>query len=128
MCLGKSGSRFQVRLHKTELAHGKSLNYEKKRQAEERSREHATGALGTVSSRISRSVHRRFIQRLAGSYAASPLNHLGESIWVVDLCLAPGRHEYRFIADGEWIDDPNAKEIVSNPHGGFNSILIVEPV
>lgn len=70
---------------------------------------------------------------IAGSFndwqvAASPLNHLGESIWVVDLCLAPGRHEYRFIADGEWIDDPNAKEVVSNPHGGYNSILIVEPV
>jgi len=30
------------------------------------------------------------------------------------------------VVDGQWIDDPAAKESVANPFGGFNAVLIVE--
>ena len=45
--------------------------------------------------------------------------------WKATLALQPGRYEYRFVVDGQWISDPNAKETVSNPFGGTNSVLVV---
>jgi 1,4-alpha-glucan branching enzyme len=45
--------------------------------------------------------------------------------WVGDLAMKPGRHEYLFVVDGQWLPDPKAKESVQNPFGGQNSVLIV---
>ena len=45
--------------------------------------------------------------------------------WVKELSLAPGTYEYRFVVDGEWVNDPNAEQ-VRNSYGGFNSVLVVE--
>lgn len=67
---------------------------------------------------------------VAGSFndwqpTATPLQPTGDGRWAVQLSLPPGRYEYRFVADGEWVDDPNAKEVVPNPHGGANALLVV---
>ncbi len=67
---------------------------------------------------------------VAGSFnqwqpTATPLKPAGDGQWFVELPLPPGRYEYRFIADGEWLDDPAAKEVVPNPHGGANAVLNV---
>jgi len=53
----------------------------------------------------------------------APLAPTGNGRWVGDLALKPGRHEYLFVVDGQWMPDPNAKESVQNPFGGRNSIL-----
>src|SRR5947209_1638197 len=53
----------------------------------------------------------------------APLMPKGNGRWVGDLTLKPGRHEYLFVVDGQWLVDPNAKESVQNPYGGRNSIL-----
>lgn len=45
--------------------------------------------------------------------------------WKANLPLAPGRYEYRFVADGQWLSDPNAKESVGNDFGSTNSVLVV---
>ena len=55
----------------------------------------------------------------------SPLVQIGNGRWVGDLNVTPGRHEYLFVVDGQWLPDPNAKENVQNPFGGKNSVLIV---
>ncbi len=55
----------------------------------------------------------------------TPLTPLGNGHWVGDLTVKPGRHEYLFVVDGQWLPDPNAKETVQNPFGGRNSVLIV---
>jgi hypothetical protein len=55
----------------------------------------------------------------------SPLSQIGNGRWVGDLDVKPGRHEYLFVVDGQWLPDPNAKENVQNPFGGKNSVLIV---
>ena|SRR5882724_160859 len=55
----------------------------------------------------------------------SPLVQIGNGRWVGDLNVNPGRHEYLFVVDGQWLPDPNAKENVQNPFGGKNSVLIV---
>ena len=67
---------------------------------------------------------------LAGSFngwkpEATPLIPRGGGQWSGDLVVKPGRHEYLFVVDGQWLPDPNAKETVSNPFGGLNSVLIV---
>jgi 1,4-alpha-glucan branching enzyme len=55
----------------------------------------------------------------------TPLVSLGNGRWVGDLTVKPGRHEYLFVVDGQWLPDPNARESVANPFGGKNSVLIV---
>lgn len=55
----------------------------------------------------------------------TPLVSLGNGRWVGDLTVKPGRHEYLFVVDGQWVPDPNARESVANPFGGKNSVLIV---
>jgi 1,4-alpha-glucan branching enzyme len=55
----------------------------------------------------------------------SPLVQIGNGRWVGDLNVKPGRHEYLFVVDGQWLPDPNAKETVQNPFGGKNSVLTV---
>jgi len=55
----------------------------------------------------------------------TPLSQIGNGRWVGDLNVKPGRHEYLFVVDGQWLPDPNARENVQNPYGGKNSVLIV---
>jgi len=55
----------------------------------------------------------------------TPLIQMGNGRWVGNLSVKPGRHEYLFVVDGQWLADPNAKETVQNPFGGRNSVLIV---
>ena len=43
--------------------------------------------------------------------------------WKARLTLPRGRHEYRFVVDGVWLNDPNAKESVTNPFGSTNSVV-----
>jgi 1,4-alpha-glucan branching enzyme len=67
---------------------------------------------------------------VAGSFnqwkpEATPLIQMGNGRWVGNLAVKPGRHEYLFVVDGQWLPDPNAKETVQNPFGGQNSVLIV---
>ncbi len=53
------------------------------------------------------------------------LHASGIGHWYKDTALAPGTYEYCLIVDGHWMPDPKAKETVSNPFGGKNSVLRV---
>lgn len=46
--------------------------------------------------------------------------------WQVRIELPPGRYEYKFIADGNWLHDPANPNKVRNEHHTFNSILHVK--
>jgi 1,4-alpha-glucan branching enzyme len=68
---------------------------------------------------------------VAGSFndwqpQATPLVPLGNGKWAKELTLPRGRYEYRFIVDGAWVTDPNAKEIAPNPFGSENAVIKVE--
>lgn len=56
---------------------------------------------------------------------ATPLKHESGDKWVAHLDLKPGTYEYRFVADGQWYDDPAAAQHRTNPFGGSNSVLTV---
>jgi 5'-AMP-activated protein kinase regulatory beta subunit len=44
----------------------------------------------------------------------------------VTVAVPKGRHEYKFILDGDWVHDPDVAEVVTNRYGTFNSVLIAE--
>lgn len=48
-----------------------------------------------------------------------------KGIWSIKISLPKGKHEYKFIVDGEWLTDPNCKKEVKNPFGSFNSLIEV---
>jgi hypothetical protein len=45
--------------------------------------------------------------------------------WEIRVSLEPGRYEYKYIVDGNWITDPGNLEKVENVHGTYNSVLKV---
>jgi len=55
----------------------------------------------------------------------TPLRQNEGGEWEIALSLAPGDYEYRFVADGEWLDDPLAGRHVTNPYGSENAVLHV---
>ena len=67
---------------------------------------------------------------IAGSFNdwhpnVTPMIRLNDGKWVKELTLSPGRYEYRFVVDGEWVDDPAARELIPNPFGTPNAVLVV---
>lgn len=48
-----------------------------------------------------------------------------KGFWTTTVTLAPGRYEYRFVVDGEWVNDPNCAERTANEFGGENCVLYV---
>jgi len=56
---------------------------------------------------------------------ANPMKKDKKGIWKVTLPLEPGRYEYRFIADGNWENDPTCTSFVGNEFGGDNCVKIV---
>lgn len=54
-----------------------------------------------------------------------PLRKNGDGIWHGTVTLQPGRYEYRFVVDGQWINEPTAKESNTNCFGSENSVRVV---
>lgn len=51
------------------------------------------------------------------------MNEKGE--WVTRVILSEGEHQYKFIVDGDWVNDPGAERYVENGVGGLNSVKII---
>ncbi len=56
---------------------------------------------------------------------ATPMLSSVRGQWIKELSLRPGLHEYQFVVDGRWINDPQAAKSTPNPYGGRNSLLEV---
>ena len=61
----------------------------------------------------------------SGWQQPTPLKKDKKGLWKTTLTLEPGRHEYRFLVDGEWRDDPQCGERVPNQFGGENCVVHV---
>jgi hypothetical protein len=57
---------------------------------------------------------------------ANPLSNVGGGEWSAQILLELGRYEYRFLVDGKWRIDPEAKQQVSDFCGGLSSVVVVE--
>ncbi len=69
--------------------------------------------------------------KLAGDFtgweeAPCEMKRSGNGSWKATVAVAPGQHEYRFIVDGQWADDPNCDIRKPNPFGGENCTRVVE--
>jgi 1,4-alpha-glucan branching enzyme len=67
---------------------------------------------------------------LAGSFTnweqnPIPLKRQKNGVWKASLALDPGQHEYRYLVDGQWTDDPDCAQRAPNPFGGENCIRTV---
>ena len=67
---------------------------------------------------------------IAGSFndwhpSVTPMVRLDDGKWAKELALPPGRYEYRFVVDGQGVDDPAATELIPNPFGTPNAVLEV---
>jgi hypothetical protein len=56
---------------------------------------------------------------------ATPMKRYDDGHWETTLELAPGRYEYKFVRDGEWMPDLLARENVLNGYGTLNSVIEV---
>ncbi len=56
---------------------------------------------------------------------ATPMKRQQDGRWEATVDLAPGRYQYKFVVDGQWIPDPHAHENVWNQHGTLNSVVEV---
>jgi hypothetical protein len=59
------------------------------------------------------------------SPGATPMAPKAEGCWEATLALRPGRYQYKFVVDGQWLHDPHAQKNVPNPHGSLNSVMEV---
>jgi 1,4-alpha-glucan branching enzyme len=51
-----------------------------------------------------------------------PMQKGSDGVWTATVGLPPGTHNYLFIVDGEWCDDPDCALRVPNPFGGQNMV------
>jgi 1,4-alpha-glucan branching enzyme len=56
---------------------------------------------------------------------AGPMHKGPDGVWHLSVALKPGRHEYRFLADEVWCDDPAAQQKAANSLGTENCVRIV---
>lgn len=61
----------------------------------------------------------------AWSFNSLPLSKDEQGVWHIRVPLSPGRHEYRFIVDGDWQNDPHACGFTPNEFGSCNCVLEV---
>ena len=58
---------------------------------------------------------------------AKPMKQVdGDGRYKTTLMLPKGRHEYKFLIDGNWCTDPANPECVQNDQGSFNNVLVVQ--
>ncbi|MEN3184903.1 MAG: glycogen-binding domain-containing protein [Atribacterota bacterium] len=55
-----------------------------------------------------------------------PMERVDENCYALTLRLRPGKYEYGFLVDGQWVPDPFSPRTVSDGFGGMNSILVVD--
>ncbi|MBX3096669.1 MAG: alpha-glucosidase C-terminal domain-containing protein [Fimbriimonadaceae bacterium] len=59
---------------------------------------------------------------------ASPLTTQDGRTWVATVNVAPGRHEYKFVLDGQsWVIDPANPSTRDDGNGNINSLLVIKP-
>ncbi len=60
------------------------------------------------------------------SLEATPMQMQGDGRWATTVALPPGSYEYKFVVDGQWLPDPNAREQRFNRFGTLNSVIEVQ--
>jgi len=54
-----------------------------------------------------------------------PLKRDASGEWKTTLTLPTGEYQYRFVVDGDWVDDPQCDRRAPNSFGSLNCVRIV---
>ncbi|MBI5145481.1 MAG: glycoside hydrolase family 13 [Candidatus Omnitrophica bacterium] len=46
--------------------------------------------------------------------------------WIAKASLKPGKYEYKFFVDGNWVNDPNSHWAVTNNFGTQNNVVEIK--
>ena len=57
--------------------------------------------------------------------SAISLGENGKGLYTATVLLPLGRHEYKFIVNGEWVNGPECSEQSPNPFGTTNNVVVV---
>ncbi len=49
-----------------------------------------------------------------------------DGTFAVVLAIPPGSFEYKYLADGQWVVDPDNNRWALNPYGTLNSVAVIE--
>ena len=55
-----------------------------------------------------------------------PMKKNKEGVWKIAIDLAPGCYEYKFLADGVWVENISGVETAPNPFGTRNFVTSVK--
>jgi 1,4-alpha-glucan branching enzyme len=55
-----------------------------------------------------------------------PMKNDGKGVWTKSVMLMAGIHEYKFVADQKWVQDPMNPRLITNSFGTQNNIIEVE--
>lgn len=57
-----------------------------------------------------------------------PMRQDGTGQWVVSIDVEAGpTYEFRYLCDGEWMNDSQADSYTLNPHGSHNFLVFTDP-
>lgn len=49
----------------------------------------------------------------------------GKNNWKLSVKLTAGEYKFKYLADGNWLNDPAADRYAGNPYGGEDSVVII---
>ncbi len=52
-----------------------------------------------------------------------PMKRDENGMWNKTVMLSPGNHEYKFLVDGNWREDPSNGRLCPNCFGTYNSVI-----
>jgi 1,4-alpha-glucan branching enzyme len=55
-----------------------------------------------------------------------PMKRIKGGVWEKIVMLPPGRHEYKFLVDGQWWTDPKNEQMCYNCFGTQNSVIVID--
>lgn len=58
---------------------------------------------------------------------AHPMKNDGNGKWKRTIMVFPGEYEYKFLADGKWLEDPRNDQSCLNIFGTYNSVINLKP-
>jgi 1,4-alpha-glucan branching enzyme len=54
-----------------------------------------------------------------------PLKRKGRNRWEASVTLPQGQYEYKFLVDGQWVEDPLNDQVCRNCFGTYNNVFNV---
>jgi len=55
-----------------------------------------------------------------------PMKNDGNGTWTKTVMLSPGQYEYKFLIDGNWLEDPQSNSTCRNCFGTYNRVIKLE--